>query len=129
MAAWSRDINGLVCYRQAPCGDSVRLDYIGCCHNDLPQRAVGALVIDAAAVVRPLFLEHAEAHEATSFAGYGALLDDFAGWLGLVEAWLVTANDPQRQHQSAGTSEELASNFVCVQRRAPNPDYYSLSRI
>jgi hypothetical protein len=44
-----------------------------------------------------LFVEHAKVDQSACFDGYGALLDHFAGWLGLVEARLFAANDPEGQ--------------------------------
>jgi hypothetical protein len=57
----------------------LNFDHVGCYLNDLPQRAFGALVVDAATVIWAFFFQHAEADEPTEFLAEGALRGNFAG--------------------------------------------------
>jgi hypothetical protein len=99
-----------------------RVDHVGCSLDDLPKRAVGAFVVDAANLVPALFLEHAEADEPTEFFCRGSLQDHLTGWLGLVETWLVMPDYPKGQRQSARSPEEFLAYLVRVQRRVPESD-------
>jgi hypothetical protein len=64
---------------------SPRINYVGGCFDDLPERAVGTVVVHAPSVVWAQFLQHAETNEPTEFLGHLSLQDHLAGWFGLVE--------------------------------------------
>lgn len=98
---------------------SVRLDDIGGGLDDLPQRAVSAVVVHAARIIRTLLVEHAEADQSAEFLAQLSLRDYLTRRLGLVEAWLVAADYPQSQRQSARSAEELFAYLACIQRRVP----------
>jgi hypothetical protein len=68
--------------------DGVRLgrfDHVGGGLDDLPERAVGAFVVDAASIVWAVFVQHAEADEPAELFSQVSLQDHVAGRLGLVE--------------------------------------------
>src|SRR5580704_283238 len=87
--------------------------------DDLPERAVGALVPDAAVAVPAIFFQHAQADEPAELSGQVTLQDHFAGRLGLVETWLVMPDYPEGQRQPAGPPEELLAHLVYIHWRVP----------
>jgi hypothetical protein len=77
------------------------------------------VVVDAASVVRALLFQHPEADELTELLRHGSLPDHFTGRLGLVETWLVMADYPESQRESARPPKEQMADLVCIQRRVP----------
>ena len=93
------------------------VDHAGGCFDDLPEGTVGAVVVNAPAVVRAFLLEHAEADEATELLGQVPLQDHLAGWFRLVETGLVLPGYPEGERQPARSSEEFLAYCLDVQRR------------
>jgi hypothetical protein len=97
-------------------------NYVSRSFDDLPERAAGAVVVDAASVVRTLFLQHFETDEPTELFCHVSLQDHFTWRLGLVETWLVMPDYPDCQREPATPAEEQLSHLVPIQRRVPDPD-------
>jgi hypothetical protein len=97
-------------------------DYVGCGLDDLPERAVGAFVVDAAGVVRALFYQHAETDEAAEFFGRLSLQDHLAGEARTGRNVACHAKYPEGQSESARSAEELLAYVAHIHWRVPGAD-------
>ena len=91
--------------------------HVSCSLDDLPKRAFGAVVIDAAAVVRALLFEHAEADQAAEFLGHVSLQDHFGR--------IIQRASLSRHGRPKSCLPTSRSSNVVSQHRF----HYSLSRI
>lgn len=100
----------------------VALEHVGGRLDDVPERAIGAFVVDTACVVRAIFYQHAEADESAELIGQVSLQDHLAGRLGLVETWFATVDYPESQREPARSPEQQLPHLVDVQRRVLSPN-------
>jgi hypothetical protein len=103
-----------------PLAVSVRPDDIGGNLDDLPQWAVGTVVVHAAPVIRAFLVQHAQADQPAELVPQVSLQDYIARRLRLVEAWLLVADYPQGQCEPARPAEELLAYLAYIQRRVPH---------